>query len=114
MIKEYDVSEKVITRLRAFRTVRRISSEQMARGISRQGYPLTRTALSALENGRSKIVPVDLTLAAMKYLGVGFGGLLEGPLCGACHDVPPPDTICRVCLRTIDKAGKLVNARGLL
>lgn len=107
----YDMSKHVIGRMRAFRKVRRITGDQFARGLTLNGYPMTRPNYSAIENGRTKVVPIDLAVAASRYLKVSLDQLLDGPLCKTCHDDPPVQFICRMCLRTKNAAGVLIDAK---
>lgn len=110
-MNDYDMSRHVFERMRAFRKVRRITGDQFARGITRNGYEVTRPNYSAMENGRATKVPIDLAVAAAQYLGISVSQLLEGPLCGTCNDDPPVLYICRTCLRTRTGAGELIDAR---
>lgn len=98
-----DISLRAAERMRAFRKARRITGETFASQLTRAGYPISRTVLTNFETGRFKHVPVDLVVAAMKVLGVGFHQFMVGPLCGTCNDKPPTGFICQTCLRTEDK-----------
>lgn len=111
-MRTYDASHHVAERLRDFRKVRRITGDQFARGLTINGYPMTRPNWSAIENGRTKSVPLDLVVAAARFLKVPLGQLFDGPLCGTCNDDPPVRFICRTCLRTRNSGGELIDARG--
>lgn len=104
----YEVSEQAAKRLRAFRKTRRITGEQLANALTKNGYPITRSVLANYENGRFRTVPIDLVVAAMRYFGVGLTGFMTGPLCNSCDDRPPQQFICKTCQRTTDARGELV------
>lgn len=99
-----DVSLRAAERIRAFRKARRITGDSFAAQLTRAGYPISRSVLTNFETGRFRHVPVDLVVAAMKVLGVGFHGFMVGPLCGTCDDEPPQGFICQTCLRSVDKS----------
>lgn len=103
-----DVSEQVIERLRLIRKTCCITGEQLAKGLTEHGYPITRSVISNMENGRFKTVPIDLVMAAMSFLQRDFATLLYGPLCTNCGDDPPSLYVCRICGRTREK-GQLVK-----
>lgn len=102
-------SAQAAARIRAFRTVRRISGTKFANGVTAQGYHLSRSVLANIENGRFKSISLDLLLVVMDYLDVTWYGFFEGPLCNGCHDDPPKTYICKVCGRSRDNAGELVK-----
>lgn len=95
-----DMSLRAAARLRDFRKTRRITGESFAAQLTRAGYPISRSVLTNFETGRFRHVPVDLIVAAMKVLGVGFHSFMVGPLCGTCNDEPPPGFQCQTCLRS--------------
>lgn len=102
-------SNRTAIRIRNIRKVRRITAEQLANGLTKNGYPVTRSILANYENARFKTLPVDLVAAAMRFYGVTFDRLLNGPLCNGCDDAPPQTFICKVCLRTTDANGNLIQ-----
>lgn len=102
-------SARVATRIRAFRTTRRISGEEFANGVTEQGYKLTRSVLANIENGRFKSISIDMLLIVMEYLNVSWYAFFHGPLCDGCNDEPPSQFICKVCGRSRDSAGELVK-----
>lgn len=105
----YEVSERAAERIRAFRKTRRITGDQCAHGLTKHGYPITRSVLANYENGRFKTVPLDMVVAAMRYFQVSFSGFMTGPLCNSCEDNPPQQYICKTCNRTTNQAGELVS-----
>jgi transcriptional regulator with XRE-family HTH domain len=105
----YEVSERAAERIRAFRKTRRITGDQLALGLTRNGYPITRSVLANYENGRFKTVPLDMVVAAMRYFHVSFSDFMTGPLCGSCNDKPPAQYICKTCNRTTNQLGELVS-----
>jgi transcriptional regulator with XRE-family HTH domain len=99
----------VAQRLRALRTTRRISGDELARGLSEQGYQITRSVLANIENGRFRTIPIDLFAVLLDYFDVSYYAFFSGPLCNGCNDDPPKSYICKVCGRTRDQAGELVK-----
>jgi transcriptional regulator with XRE-family HTH domain len=103
-----DVSEQFIERLRDIRKTCCITGEQLAKGLTEHGHPITRSVISNMENGRFKTVSIDLVMAAMSFLQRDLPTLLYGPLCTNCNDNPPQLFACRICNRYWEK-GKLVR-----
>lgn len=103
------ISKEAAARIRAFRKTRRLTGDQLAHGLTKMGYPITRSVLANFENGRFKTVPLDLVVAAMRYFGVSFTAFMQGPLCNGCDDAPPQQFICKTCNRTTNQRGELVS-----
>lgn len=106
----FETSREVATRLRAFRTTRGLTGEQMAELLTNHGYPITRSVLANIENMRFRTLPVDLMFAAVRALDLqGTGHFFVGHLCNGCSDNPPVAYICKVCSRTRNADGELVR-----
>jgi transcriptional regulator with XRE-family HTH domain len=108
MSEIYGISNRASKRIRAFRKTRRITGEALASELTQAGYPITRSVLANVENGRFKTVSVDLVVAAMRVYGVTFNDFMSGPLCGTCDDAPPSGFVCQTCLRTTNTRGEVV------
>lgn len=109
MTEPLTLSAETVRRIREFRKTRRISGEQLAEGLTKQGFPMTRSVLSNYENGRFRTVPVDFLDAAMRFFGVSYNHFFHGPLCSSCDDDPPVQYICKVCQRTRNSDGELTR-----
>lgn len=99
------VSEQAADRLKQFRTVRKITGQELADGLTHHGYPLTRSVLANIENKRIRSIPVDLIMAAMKFFEVSFQGFFSGPLCTVCDGHPPSGFTCNMCGTTAQRLG---------
>jgi transcriptional regulator with XRE-family HTH domain len=108
-MKPLHYSGLVANRVRALRTTRRISGDRFAQDITDRGYPLTRSMLANIENGRFRTVPVDFFIASMQYFDLKYEDFFFGPLCSACQDDPPQQFVCKTCRRTRDPDGELVK-----
>lgn len=110
MSDAFETSREVATRLRAFRTTRGLTGEQMAKMLTDNGYPITRSVLANIENMRFRSLSVDLVFAAIKALQLAnIGEFFVGPLCNGCFDNPPVEYICKTCGRTKNADGELVR-----
>lgn len=106
----FETSREVATRLRAFRTVRGLTGEQMAKLLTDNGYPITRSVLANIENMRFRTLPVDLVFAAVRALDLqNTGHFFVGYLCNGCSDNPPLNFICPECSRARNADGELVR-----
>lgn len=103
------LSSEVASRVRAFRTTRRISGDELVKGLDELGYKITRSVLANIENGRFKTIPIDLFAMLLEYFDVSYYSFFSGPLCNGCSDDPPKAYICKVCGRTRDATGDLVK-----
>jgi transcriptional regulator with XRE-family HTH domain len=103
------LSSEVADRIRAFRTTRRISGEELADGLTGLGYKISRSVLGNIETKRFKTIPVDLLAVVLEYFDVSWYAFFAGPLCNGCNDDPPKTYICKVCGRTRDPDGELVK-----
>lgn len=98
-------SDCFIERIRTVRAFRRLTQEEVAEGITRFGYPMSKIQYRHFENGRRKEVPYDFVVATTAFFnGAPRGGadiyeFLYGPLCRNCNDDPPRRYACLTCHR---------------
>lgn len=91
-------SRLLADRIRRMRLLRRISTQQLADGMARRGFPILRSAISQIENGYRKSLTVDELVAFAAYFGVTITALLdENAVCDACRDDPPIGYRCLTC-----------------
>lgn len=84
-------------RMRTLRAYRGWSQEQLAREVTRRGYPVKRTLLAAIESGRKRGVSVDLAVALASALDVPVMVLLGLTPCLVCRGVPRLGPACEKC-----------------
>lgn len=84
--------------LKALRTARRWSRDEMAKRLTAAGHSITGVQVGFIETGRRKAVSVDEFYAFAHVLGVPLDRLAEpGPRCDACLDSPPQGFACLAC-----------------
>lgn len=93
------VSAAFAQRIRAERQARGISQEQLARGITRAGYPIARHTLMEIEIGRKREAGVGLLVALSRVLRLPLEELLglDAKVCTRCHGRPPAGFACLAC-----------------
>jgi len=93
------ISSDVIAKLRTLRKIRKVSAQQLSDLMAELGYPVARTVIANLENGRRAEVSIDHVVIAAQALGVRVETLLgaEPIRCPHCNDVPPVGFTCNTC-----------------
>lgn len=94
------ISARIIVELRAVRVEQGMSARQLADRMTEMGFPVQRSIIANLENGRRTDVSVDHVVAAVRALGLDLSAFLVrcGLLaCPACHGAPPAGFTCNTC-----------------
>ena len=92
------ISAEVIGKLRALRKIQKVSAQTLADRMTELGYPIQRTVIANLENGRRLEVSIDHVVVAAQTLGTTVMALLEEPVvCPQCKGEPPAGFICASC-----------------
>lgn len=92
------VSAEVIAKLRMLRKIQKVSAQMLADRMTELGYPIQRTVIANLENGRRSEVSIDHVVVAARALGTTVVALLEEPVvCPQCKGAPPAGFTCNTC-----------------
>ncbi|MGW5477616.1 helix-turn-helix domain-containing protein [Streptomyces sp. NPDC004008] len=92
------ISTEVIAKLRALRKIQKVSAQTLADRMTELGYPVQRTVIANLENGRRSDVSVDHVVTAAQVLGTTITALLNEPVvCPQCQGQPPAGFTCNTC-----------------
>lgn len=92
------VSAEIIGKLRTLRKIQKVSAQMLADRMTELGYPIQRTVIANLENGRRAEVSIDHVLVAAQALGTTITDLLEAPVvCPKCAGEPPAGFTCNTC-----------------
>lgn len=91
------VTARLAQRMRAQRTRRGMSQEQLSRALANTGCVMPRVQLAELELGRKREASVDLLLALSRVFVVPAAELLGLPRCEACAGKPPVGFSCNSC-----------------
>ena len=92
------VSAEVIAKLRTLRKIQKVSAQMLADRMTELGYPIQRTVIANLENGRRSEVSIDHVVVAARALGTTVLALLEEPVvCPQCKGEPPAGFTCNTC-----------------
>ncbi len=92
------ISAEIIAKLRALRKIQKVSAQALADRMTELGYPIQRTVIANLENGRRAEVSIDHVLVAAQALGTTIAALLEAPVvCPKCSGEPPAGFTCNTC-----------------
>ena len=92
------VSAEVIAKLRTLRKIQKVSAQMLADRMTELGYPIQRTVIANLENGRRSEVSIDHVVGAARALGTTVLALLEEPVvCPQCKGEPPAGFTCNTC-----------------
>ena len=92
------ISAEIIAKLRALRKIRKISAQQLSDRMTELGYPVARTVIANLENGRRVEVSIDHVVIAAQALDTTVMALLNEPVvCPQCKGEPPAGFACLTC-----------------
>jgi transcriptional regulator with XRE-family HTH domain len=95
------ISAKVIAKLRALRKIQKVSAQQLSDRMTDLGYPVARTVIANLENGRRVEISIDHVVVAAEALGTTVLALLNDPVvCPQCKSEPPAGFTCNTCGQT--------------
>jgi transcriptional regulator with XRE-family HTH domain len=92
------ISAEVVAKLRALRKIRKVSAQQLSDRMAELGYPVARTVIANLENGRRAEVSIDHVVIAAQALDTTVEALLTEPVrCPSCKGEPPAGFTCNTC-----------------
>ncbi|MEU0940361.1 helix-turn-helix transcriptional regulator [Embleya sp. NPDC005971] len=92
------ITTEVARRMRHRRLAVRMTTTQQAAAMTKAGYAINHTGISAIEQGRRVELPIRLIAAAAVALQTPLRNLIPGVgPCPACGDDPPAGFSCNDC-----------------
>lgn len=92
------ITARVIAELVTARRQKKISAQKLADEMTAAGYPIQRSVIANLENGRRSELSVGHLAVAAQILGVDAGAILRRAApCPRCQNEPPAGFTCTTC-----------------
>jgi transcriptional regulator with XRE-family HTH domain len=92
------IAARVVRELTALRRQCKISAQQLADRMTAAGYPINRSVIANLENGRRTEISVGYLAIAAQVLGADAAAILRRAApCPQCANDPPAGFACRTC-----------------
>lgn len=92
------IAARVVRELTALRRQRKISAQQLADRMTAAGYPINRSSIANLENGRREEISVGHLAIAAQILGADPAAILRRAApCPRCANDPPAGFACKTC-----------------
>ncbi|WP_097982862.1 helix-turn-helix domain-containing protein [Streptomyces sp. f150] len=93
------ISARVIEKLRDARRANAVSARALAEAMTEAGYPIQRSVIANVENGRRAEISVDHLVIACRALAIDPATLLRQVTdpCPHCHGATPRGFTCNTC-----------------
>lgn len=92
------ITARVLRELTNLRRLHKISAQQLADRMTAAGYPINRSVIANLENGRREEISVGHLVIAAQVLGADPAAILRRAApCSRCANDPPAGFACRSC-----------------